>query len=173
VDLAWDNLGEPAPEGTFRHLVHFLEQNEDNTGRHTNSLDGLPPIQTNWCPHLCHPHHFYAGCPSSHNPPNLSWLGTGTKYAGLHTRWLGYLNNSEISYKKFMYFHGGAVYAPYTPCMSTQLCQLDITDLSILFITAVNDYLLLVICIVMILKLFQCCLVRRVALHVHQCTRYL
>jgi len=47
------------------------------------------PIQTNWCPHLCHPHHFYARCPSWHNPPNLSWLGTGTKYAGLHTWWLG------------------------------------------------------------------------------------
>jgi len=48
------------------------------------------PIQTNWCPHLCHPHHFYTECGSFHNPPNLSWLGTGTKYAGLHTRWLGY-----------------------------------------------------------------------------------
>jgi len=46
-------------------------------------------IQTNWCRHLCHPHHFYAGYPSWHNPPNLSWLGTGTKYAGLHTWWLG------------------------------------------------------------------------------------
>jgi len=32
---------------------------------------------------------FYAGCPSCHNPPNLSWLGTCTKYAGLHTQWLG------------------------------------------------------------------------------------
>jgi len=48
------------------------------------------PIQTNWCPHLCHPHHFYAGCPSLHNPPKLSWLGTRTKYAGLHTWWLDY-----------------------------------------------------------------------------------
>jgi len=39
------------------------------------------PIQTNWCPHLCHPYNFYAGYPSWHNPPNLSWLGTGgTKY---------------------------------------------------------------------------------------------
>jgi len=27
---------------------------------------------------------FYAGCPSWHNPPYLSWLGTGTEYAGLH-----------------------------------------------------------------------------------------
>ena len=32
---------------------------------------------------------FYAICRSLHNPANLSWLGTGTKYAGLHTRWLG------------------------------------------------------------------------------------
>ena len=47
------------------------------------------PNQTNWCPNLCHPHHFYTKCPSWHNPPNLSWLGTGIKYAGLHTRWLG------------------------------------------------------------------------------------
>jgi len=47
------------------------------------------PIQTKWCPHLCHPHHFYTGCPSWYNPPNLSWLGTGTKCAALHTWWLG------------------------------------------------------------------------------------
>jgi len=86
VDFVRDNPGEPVPEGTFRHLLDFLEQNEDNTGRCANNLDGLLPIQTNWCPHLCHPHHFYAGCPSLHNPPHLSWLGTGTKYAGLHTQ---------------------------------------------------------------------------------------
>jgi len=52
------------------------------------------PIQTNWCPYLCHPHHFYAVCPSLHNPPNLSWFRTGTKYAGLHTRWLGHAKYS-------------------------------------------------------------------------------
>jgi len=54
------------------------------------------PILTNWCPQLCHPNHFYIGCPSWHNLPNLSRLRTlhyfilwtGTKYAGLHTRWL-------------------------------------------------------------------------------------
>jgi len=33
--------------------------------------------------------HFYARCPSCLNPPNLSWLGAGTKYAGLHTQWFG------------------------------------------------------------------------------------
>jgi len=29
-------------------------------------------ILTNWWPHHCHPHHFYAWCPSWHNCPNLS-----------------------------------------------------------------------------------------------------
>jgi len=43
VDFVRDNLGEPVPEGTFRHLLDFLEQNEDDTGKHTNNLDGLPP----------------------------------------------------------------------------------------------------------------------------------
>jgi len=54
------------------------------------------PILTNWCLHLCHPHHFYAECPYWHNPPNLSWIGTGTKYVGLHTWWLG-CNRSHIA----------------------------------------------------------------------------
>ena len=47
--------------------------------------------------------HFYAGCPFCRNPPNLFWLGTGTKYSGLHTQnvWSNYAisNSSLISYK--------------------------------------------------------------------------
>jgi len=43
LDFVWDNPGELAPEGTFCHLLDFLEQNEDNTGIHTNNPDGLPP----------------------------------------------------------------------------------------------------------------------------------
>jgi len=35
------------PEGTFYHLLDFLVQNDDNTCRHTNNPDGLPPFQTN------------------------------------------------------------------------------------------------------------------------------
>jgi len=31
VDFVWDNPGEPVPEGTFYHLLDFLEQNADNT----------------------------------------------------------------------------------------------------------------------------------------------
>jgi len=99
LDFVWDNPGELVPEGTFRHLLDFLEQNDDNTDRCTNNVDGLPVchlIQTNWCPHLCRPHHFYAGCPSLHNPPNLSWLGTGTKYSGLHIRWPGLIIENMI-----------------------------------------------------------------------------
>ena len=30
LDFVRDNPGEPVPEGTFRHLLGFLEQNEDN-----------------------------------------------------------------------------------------------------------------------------------------------
>jgi len=43
LDYVRDNPDEPVPEGTFRHLLDFLVQNEDNTGRCTNNLDGLPP----------------------------------------------------------------------------------------------------------------------------------
>jgi len=43
LDPVWNNPGEPVPEGTFCHLLDFLEQNEHNTGRSTNNLDGLPP----------------------------------------------------------------------------------------------------------------------------------
>jgi len=43
LDFVWDNPGEPVPEETFRHLLDFLEQDEDNTGRCTNNLDRLPP----------------------------------------------------------------------------------------------------------------------------------
>jgi len=91
LDFVRDNLGELVPEGTFRDLLDFLVQNKDNTQTNTPTIQmDCHPIQTNWCPHLCHPYHFYvdARCPSWHNPPNLSWLGTDTKYAGLHTRWL-------------------------------------------------------------------------------------
>jgi len=63
-------------------------QGGDNKGRCTDNPAGRHPIRTNQCPHLHHRHHFYVGCHPCHNPPNLSWHGTGTKYAGLHTQWL-------------------------------------------------------------------------------------
>jgi len=39
LDFVRDNPGELVPEGTFRHLLDFLEQSEDNTGR---------PQQSGW-----------------------------------------------------------------------------------------------------------------------------
>jgi len=58
------------------------------THRHTDHLAGWHSVQTNQRPTSFIPY-FYAGCPSCCNLHNLSWLGSGTKYAGLHTQWLG------------------------------------------------------------------------------------
>jgi len=43
LDFVQDNQGELVPEGTFCRFLDFLVQNEDNTGRLTNSPDRLPP----------------------------------------------------------------------------------------------------------------------------------
>jgi len=56
--------------------------------RDTDNLAVRHAIRINQQPTSLFPH-FSAGCPSCRNLPNLSWLGTGTKYAGLHATWLG------------------------------------------------------------------------------------
>ena len=61
---------------------------DDIRGRHTDNPAGCHSIRANQLPTSLIPQ-FYAGYLSCCNPPNLSWLGTGTKYAGLHTQWLG------------------------------------------------------------------------------------
>jgi len=55
VDFVHDNPGELVPEGTFRHLLDFLVQNEDKAADTTTIRMDCHPMQTNWCPHLCHP----------------------------------------------------------------------------------------------------------------------
>jgi len=75
LDIVQDNPGEPVAEGTFRHLLDFLVQNEDNTGRHTNNPDALPPIQTNWCPISATPHHFTQNALPSTTLPIYRGLG--------------------------------------------------------------------------------------------------
>ena len=78
-----DYPGEPVPEEIF----WTLWCREDNRGRHTDNPAGRHSIWTNqWSTSIIP--HFYCRCPSCRNPPNLSWLGKGTKYAGLHTQWL-------------------------------------------------------------------------------------
>ena len=51
LDFVRDNPGEPVPEDTFRNL-----QNEDNTGRCTNNLDGVAVHPDCWCVCLCYLH---------------------------------------------------------------------------------------------------------------------
>jgi len=81
--FVWDYLGEPVQEETLCYLLGFMMQ-----GKITEA-DAL----TIWLDYtLCElsmafsaltsiipP--FYARYLSCRNPPNLSWLGTGTKYA--------------------------------------------------------------------------------------------
>jgi len=85
----WDHPGEPVPEEIF--LLTFIVQ-----GKITEAVTltiRLGATVSGWTisdpPPLSPP--FYARCPSCRIPPNLSLLGTDTKYAGLHTQWLGYL----------------------------------------------------------------------------------
>ena len=75
VDFVRNNPGEPVPEVHFAIFWIFWSKIEITQADAPTILMDFHPIQTDWCPHLYHLHHFYAGCPSLHNPPNLSWLG--------------------------------------------------------------------------------------------------
>ena len=81
-----DYPGEPVQKKSSSGLYGATG---DIRGRHTNNVARRHSIQTNERPPPSSPH-FYAGCHSCHNNLNLFWLGTGTKYAGLHTQWLVY-----------------------------------------------------------------------------------
>ena len=84
-----NHLGETVPVEIWRDLLlDFFGAREDNRGRYNDHPAGCHSIHTNQRPTSINLH-FYARCPSCHNPPTLSWLGTGTKYAGLHTQWRG------------------------------------------------------------------------------------
>ena len=37
MDFVRENTGEPVPEGTFHHLLDFLEQNEEHRQKHQES----------------------------------------------------------------------------------------------------------------------------------------
>ena len=80
-----DYPGEPVPEKIF--WTFRVQRKITEADTLTIWLDATPfwlisdPPPSS--PHFC------TGCPSCHNPPTLSWVGTGTKYAGLHTQWHG------------------------------------------------------------------------------------
>jgi len=70
--------GLPGWAGARRNLLlDFMVPREDNRGRHTNNPAGHHSIPTNQRATSVIPH-FYAVCLSCYNPPNLSWLATGT-----------------------------------------------------------------------------------------------
>jgi len=72
-------LGPPTWAGARRKsLLDFMVLQSITKGRHKNNLDGHHSIRTNQQSTSINPPHFYAGCPSCRNPPNLSWFGTGT-----------------------------------------------------------------------------------------------
>jgi len=75
--------------GARRNLLDCCGAREDNTGRHIDHPAGRHSLRTYQRPISSSFPHFYTGCPSCCNPPTLSWLGTGTKYAGLRTLWSG------------------------------------------------------------------------------------
>jgi len=84
--ILWPGWG-----GTRRRnflLLDFCRAREDNRGIHTDHPAWRHSIWTNQRPTSVIPH-FYAGCSSCRNPPTLSWLGTGNKYAGWLTQWHG------------------------------------------------------------------------------------
>ena len=71
--------GLPGSAGARSNLLLDLRCKGDSRDLPTNNLAGRYSIRTNqWPTSLIR--HVYAGCPSCHNPPNLSQLGTGTKW---------------------------------------------------------------------------------------------
>jgi len=74
--------------GARRNILVQRKITEANTP--TTRVGATPSQLISDPPHPSH--HFYAGCLSYHNPPTLSWLRTGTKYADLHTQWRGSSN---------------------------------------------------------------------------------
>ena len=80
-----------APCGDTQHCSlyssssEFCGAGENNRGDCSDNLAGCHRIRAisalaSIIPHFC------PRCPSWHNPSSLPWLGTGTKYAGVHTR---------------------------------------------------------------------------------------
>jgi len=73
-------------------ILDFMRRGEHNRGKCTDNPAGRHPIRTIDAPTFIIP---------SRNPPNLSWLGTGTKYAGLHTWRLGHSKHAQKNLMKF------------------------------------------------------------------------
>ena len=102
----WDYPGEPVPEESL--LLDFVVQGkitEADTPTVTIRIpDGHHSVWTNQRLTSIIPR-FYTGIPFCRNPPTLSWLETGTKYAGLHTQWRGCGDISFTFTCAFVFFY--------------------------------------------------------------------
>jgi len=81
--------GTSGRAGVRNLLLDFKVQGKIDM-RQTHQQSSWAPLYPNFQQPTSFIAHFYSGCLFRHNPPNLSWLGTATIYAGLHTQWLGY-----------------------------------------------------------------------------------
>jgi len=105
--------GLPRWAGARSYPSGFYGARGDIRCRHTNNLAGRHSIVTNRPPTSLIPH-FYAVCASCRNPPNLSWLGTCTKYSGLHTQWLALcLGNRLEKSENFMMTEGWSAWSKH------------------------------------------------------------
>jgi len=88
--LFQDYSGEPVPEDIF--FWTFIVQGKITEADTPTSRLGAIPSGLRSDPPPSSPH-FYAGYPFFRcaTLPTLSWLGTGTKYAGLYAQWRGYV----------------------------------------------------------------------------------
>ena len=85
--------GQLVPAEIFRTSMVQGRKTEADTL--TVRLDTTPSLLISYQPPTSP--FFDAECPSCHNPPTVSWLGTGTKYAGLV--WLNKHNMTTIIVK--------------------------------------------------------------------------
>jgi len=90
----WDYPGEPVPQEIIFSTLRYKGRQQRQTP--TDQPDGRHSIEINQRPTTITPH-FYAGYPSCRTATTLSSLGTGTKYAGVHTQWRGYIDKANLT----------------------------------------------------------------------------
>jgi len=89
--VLWSFFRDYACEPVSEEIFFWTLWCKGRYQRQTHQQFGWAPLHpTSQWPTSLIPH-FYTRCPFCCNPPNLFWLWTGTKYAGLYTHWLGWV----------------------------------------------------------------------------------
>jgi len=107
------------------HLLGFMVQGKiTKADAPTISLAGRHPIQTNCCHHFHHPHHFYTGCPSCSNFPNLCLGHAPSMLACIP--WLGF-SITIISWKILLTLMGSGTVSISLQNNNTEHCTATVT----------------------------------------------